>query len=138
MRSLALLLLLTLQIWPIVYTVATAFTNYGQGHTLNKQEATDQSVAQSVKEVAGTERYKLSIAVPEGADPATGELAFLLRWRREVEAMRAVGPVERLEQQLALAVSREQYEEAARLRDQIRRLREPAPPAPRAIPDDRP
>jgi hypothetical protein len=67
-----------------------------------------------------------------------GELAFLLRWRREVEDLRTVGPVERLEQQLALAVSREQYEEAARLRDQIRRLREPAPPAPRAIPDDRP
>ena len=35
-----LLLLVALQIWPIVYTVATAFTNYGQGHTLSKEEAT--------------------------------------------------------------------------------------------------
>lgn len=52
-----------------------------------------------------------------------GELGFLLRWRREVESERPSGPVERLEQQLELAVAREDFEEAARLRDQIRRLR---------------
>ena len=51
------------------------------------------------------------------------ELGFLLRWRREVEAERPVGPVERLEQQLALAVALEEYEEAARLRDQLQRLK---------------
>jgi len=58
-----------------------------------------------------------------------GELGFLLRWQREVESERPDGPVERLEQQLELAVAREEFEEAARLRDQIRRLRgnEPAP-----------
>lgn len=67
-----------------------------------------------------------------------GELVFLLRWRREVEEQRAVGPVERLEQQLALAVSREQYEEAARLRDQIQRLREPPSPMSRPISGDHP
>ncbi|HNQ06781.1 MAG TPA: ABC transporter permease subunit [Tetrasphaera sp.] len=73
-----LILLVTLQIWPIVYTVATAFTNYGQGHVLSKDEATTQSIAQSVQQVAGSPRYKLSIAVPEGADPMTGDLNFLL------------------------------------------------------------
>ena len=51
------------------------------------------------------------------------ELGFLLRWRREVESERPVGPVERLEQQLALAVALEEYEEAARLRDQLQRLK---------------
>lgn len=51
------------------------------------------------------------------------ELGFLVRWRREVEQERPTGPVERLEQQLELAVSLENYEEAARLRDQIRQLR---------------
>ena len=51
------------------------------------------------------------------------ELGFLIRWRREVEQERPTGPVERLEQQLELAVSLENYEEAARLRDQIRQLR---------------
>ena len=51
------------------------------------------------------------------------ELGFLLRWRKEVEAERPVGPSERLEQQLALAVALEEYEEAARLRDQLQRLK---------------
>ena len=51
------------------------------------------------------------------------ELGFLLGWRREVEQDRPIGPLERLEQQLELAVALEDYEEAARLRDQIRQLR---------------
>ena len=51
------------------------------------------------------------------------ELNSLLRLRREVESERPVGPVERLEQQLAKAVEREKYEEAARLRDQLIRLK---------------
>jgi hypothetical protein len=51
------------------------------------------------------------------------ELAFLLRWRQEVEGERPIGPIERLEQQLERAVAAEEYEEAARLRDQISRLR---------------
>jgi hypothetical protein len=53
------------------------------------------------------------------------ELSFLTRWRREVESDRPTGPVERLEQQLERAISLEDYEEAARLRDQIKRLRGP-------------
>jgi hypothetical protein len=53
------------------------------------------------------------------------ELGFLLRWRREVESNRPRGPVERLEHQLELAVTLEDYEEAARIRDQLQRLRGP-------------
>ena len=56
------------------------------------------------------------------------ELGVLLRWRRQVERERTRGPIERLEEQLDLAVAREEFEEAARIRDQIRRLRQaPAP-----------
>jgi hypothetical protein len=51
------------------------------------------------------------------------ELGFLLRWRRDVESDRPMGPVERLERQLEKAVSLENYEEAARIRDQLHRLR---------------
>jgi hypothetical protein len=51
------------------------------------------------------------------------ELGRLIRLRREVEQSKPVGPVDRLSQQLDLAVSLEDYEEAARLRDQIARLR---------------
>ncbi|APW60064.1 UvrB/UvrC motif-containing protein [Paludisphaera borealis] len=59
------------------------------------------------------------------------ELSFLLRWRRDVQHDRPTGPLERLEEQLELAVALEIYEEAARLRDQIRKLKgAEAPEAP--------
>lgn len=51
------------------------------------------------------------------------ELVSLREWRRQVERERRVDPVERIEDQLRNAVAREDYEEAARLRDQIQRLR---------------
>ncbi len=51
------------------------------------------------------------------------ELNFLLRWRRNVLQERPTGPLERLEEQLELAVALEGYEEAARLRDQIQKLK---------------
>ena len=52
------------------------------------------------------------------------ELQSLVRWRREVEREQPMGPLEKLEQQLELSVELEDYEEAARIRDQIRRLQE--------------
>ena len=51
------------------------------------------------------------------------ELKALINWRREVKRDRPLEPLERLEQQLERSVGREDYEEAARLRDQIRVLR---------------
>ncbi len=53
------------------------------------------------------------------------ELRFLVRWRREVAEEEPPDPVERLEEQLEVSIGLEDYEEAARLRDQIRRLRGP-------------
>ena len=51
------------------------------------------------------------------------ELNKLVRLRREIEKSKPVGPIDRLEQQLQLAISLEDYEEAARLRDQLFRLK---------------
>ena len=73
-----LLLLLGLQIWPIVMTVSTAFTNYGDGHALSKEDATNAIIAQSVQQVPDSPRYKLSVAIKEGGDKATAPLSFLL------------------------------------------------------------
>ena len=73
-----LILLVALQIWPIAYTVATSFTNYGDGHLSSKQESVDSIIANSVREVPNTPRYKLSVAVKEGADPAIAEPFYLL------------------------------------------------------------
>ncbi|MBV8232522.1 MAG: UvrB/UvrC motif-containing protein [Planctomycetaceae bacterium] len=58
----------------------------------------------------------------DGHEAECAELGSLLRWRREVERDRPIGPLERLEQQLTLAIATEDYEEAARIRDQLRRL----------------
>ena len=55
-----LLFLLALQVWPIVYTVGTAFTNFGDGHRISKQESIDSIIANSVQEVPGSSRYKLT------------------------------------------------------------------------------
>jgi hypothetical protein len=52
------------------------------------------------------------------------ELGFLVRWRRDLERERPEDPIDRLEHQLDLAIAREDYEEAARLRDAIRRLKD--------------
>ncbi|OIQ94701.1 maltose transport system permease protein MalF [mine drainage metagenome] len=73
-----LVLLVGLQIWPIAFTVATSFTNYGDGHLYSKQASIDSIIADSVHEVPNTPRYKLSVAVRQGSDPATGEPFYLL------------------------------------------------------------
>lgn len=73
-----LILLLLFQIWPIVYTAATAFTNYGDGHTLSKDEAIVAVQAQSVRQDPDAPRYGMSVAVPAGESIETGELSFLL------------------------------------------------------------
>lgn len=73
-----LLLLVALQIWPIAYTVGTSFTNLGDGHLISKQESIDSIIANSVREVPNAPRYLLSVAVKDGADPATGEAFYLL------------------------------------------------------------
>ncbi|USQ80753.1 ABC transporter permease subunit [Ornithinimicrobium faecis] len=73
------LLLLTLfQVWPIAYTVATAFTNYGDGHSLTKEEAIEAVQAQSVRPEPDSARYGMSVAIPEGEAIATADLSFLL------------------------------------------------------------
>lgn len=73
-----ILLALTLQIWPIVYTVAMSVTNYGGGHLVSKEEAIEAIEASSVRQVEGSARYALNLAVPERDDPATADITFLL------------------------------------------------------------
>ncbi len=58
----------------------------------------------------------------EGREAECSELRYLRQWRREIDNGRPLGPLERLEQQLQVSVTLEDYEEAARIRDQIRRL----------------
>ncbi len=73
-----ILFMVALQIWPIVFTVATSFTNYGPGHQKTKQESVTYLIAQSVQEVPGSPRYALSVGVKQGAPVATAEAFYLL------------------------------------------------------------
>jgi len=73
-----IVLALALQIFPIVLTVATSFTNYGDGHQKTKGESITYLIAQSVQEVSGAPRYALSVAVKSGGDKATGAPFYLL------------------------------------------------------------
>ena len=50
------------------------------------------------------------------------ELEFLNRWRQEIERTRPLDATEKLERQLDQAVRKENYERAAELRDELRKL----------------
>ena len=89
------------------------------------QALKDADFAQALREIDdGIGRIRQFLREYQQADNEAecAELGFLVRWRREVENERPAGPVERLEQQLELAISLEDYEEAARIRDQIKAL----------------
>jgi UvrB/uvrC motif len=83
--------------------------------------AHDDALARIDEGIAAIRRF-LKDHHQEKREADCSELRFLVRWRREVARQRPLGPIERLKQQLALSVELENYEEAARLRDQIERL----------------
>ena len=68
--------LIAFQIIPVVFTVATAFTNFGDGHRGTKEEAIRSIQTSSVQRVPDSPEYVLTIATT--GDPATGDLAFFL------------------------------------------------------------
>jgi arabinogalactan oligomer/maltooligosaccharide transport system permease protein len=70
------LFLLVFQILPVLYTVATAFTNFSDGHRGDKDEAITAIESASIQQVPGSIVYTLTMAT-EG-DAGSGELAFLL------------------------------------------------------------
>jgi hypothetical protein len=52
----------------------------------------------------------------------SGEIASLQAWREEINSGRPMSPKEKLEQQLLDAVNKEDYETAARVRDELKKL----------------
>lgn len=68
--------LIIFQVLPVLFTVSTAFTNFGDGHRGSKQDAITAIEGASVQQVPGGPQYVLTIAA-KGAD-TTGDLAFLL------------------------------------------------------------
>lgn len=69
-------LLIAFQLYPVLYTISTAVTNYGDGHLLSKSQAITTIEAASVTEVPGTARYQLSVATK--GDPASAPFVYFL------------------------------------------------------------
>jgi arabinogalactan oligomer/maltooligosaccharide transport system permease protein len=70
------LFLVTFQLFPVLYTASTAFTNFSDGHRGDKQDAIVAIQAASVTRVPGSTEYALTVATT--GDPATGPLTFLV------------------------------------------------------------
>jgi arabinogalactan oligomer / maltooligosaccharide transport system permease protein len=70
------LFLLAFQVFPVLYTMSTAFTNFGDAHRGSKQDAVLAIEGASTTKVPGSTDYRLSIATK--GDPITGDLVFLL------------------------------------------------------------
>ena len=70
------LFLIAFQILPVLYTVSTAFTNFGDGHRGSKEEAITAIQGASVQQVPDSTIYTLTLAT-EG-DVSSGDIVFLL------------------------------------------------------------
>jgi arabinogalactan oligomer/maltooligosaccharide transport system permease protein len=70
------LLLLAFQVYPVGYTISTAFTDYGDGHRLSQAQAVAQLEADSVVERPDSPRYEMSVATKGTA--ADGPIVFFL------------------------------------------------------------
>lgn len=74
-----ILLMLMFQLYPVLYTFETAFTNNGDGHRSSKAASIEAiTVNGPVVQVAGSPSYTLSVAVKQGADPATAPFVYFL------------------------------------------------------------
>ena len=56
---------------PVLYTMSTAFTNFGDAHRSSKQDAISAIEGTSVQQVPGTPRYVLSLATEETRQQGT-------------------------------------------------------------------
>ena len=70
------LFLLAFQVFPVLYTMSTAFTNFGDGHRGSQEDAIRAIEGASIRKVEGSTDYRLAVAVK--GDPITGDLYFLL------------------------------------------------------------
>jgi arabinogalactan oligomer/maltooligosaccharide transport system permease protein len=83
------LFLLAFQVFPVLYTMSTAFTNFGDAHRGSKEDAIRAIEGASITKVEGSTDYRLAIATK--GDPATGDIVFLLS-DPETRASRSTRP----------------------------------------------
>ena len=75
------LFLIAFQLFPVLYTASTAFTNFGDGHRGDKDQAVVAIQTASVTQVPGSLQYGLTVATHDDrlvfllTDPATGDVS---------------------------------------------------------------
>jgi len=89
-----------------------------QKKDLKKAIETIQQGIQQIEEI-------LSDNEMEGQMENSPELIFLRRWLEEISDMKSFDPIERIRHELAEAVQNENYELAAKLRDQLEEMEKP-------------
>jgi arabinogalactan oligomer/maltooligosaccharide transport system permease protein len=67
------LFLLAFQVFPVLYTMSTAFTNFGDAHRGSKEDAIQAIEGASIQKVEGSTDYRLTVATT--GDPVTGTLS---------------------------------------------------------------
>lgn len=108
------------------------------GTPLVALEQWDAAIGAVDAAIAGVEQFLADYGQEEQAENM-GELVFLRRWRKEIlksagrsedgtEEVDPDDPLARVQAELSAAIEEERYEDAARLRDELRRLEEPPPP----------
>lgn len=93
--------------------VAIAMAQKEHGQALARIDEGMKAIRRFLKEYA-----------QENKEAECNELQFLARLKRDVESQQAIGPRNHLERELERSIRLEHYEDAARIRDQIRRLGE--------------
>ncbi|WP_199042820.1 ABC transporter permease subunit [Glycomyces salinus] len=90
------LLLITFQIIPVIMTIGTSFSNYGDGHRVDKDQAVEVIIAAGVQQTPDSATYLLA-----GGETTAGELALLLtdtadgsHWAGTEEGLTELGDVE--------------------------------------------
>ncbi|HEX2144554.1 MAG TPA: ABC transporter permease subunit [Glycomyces sp.] len=67
------LLLIAFQILPVILTVGTSFSNYGDGHRVDKEQATEAIIAAGVQQTPDGATYLVAVG-----ESSSGELTLLL------------------------------------------------------------
>ena len=74
-----ILLMIMFQLYPVLYTFETAFTNNGDGHRSSKAASIEAlTVNGPVVALPNSPTYTLSVAVAAGSDPLTAPFVYLL------------------------------------------------------------
>jgi excinuclease UvrABC helicase subunit UvrB len=92
------------------------------GH--NRPKSALAAIQRGIAEIeAYLERYGQALGAPGGGESASSsaELAVLRALAKEAESRIPVDPIRKIRQALDQAIQEERYEEAAALRDQLRR-----------------